>query len=371
MHVAIVCPYSFGFPGGAQEFCRGLARSLRDRRHEVSLFAPHVGRDAEGLDGVVTVSLGGAVRVPANGSLAPLGIDPRMVARLELGLDPADVINVHEPFLPASVLAAFRAPRGVPVVGTFHAAADRFLPYAIAAPVLGPPLRRRLRATTASSEASRALARRYAGVDPVIVPNGFDTAAFAGAEPDGWTRSLGRVVLFVGRPEPRKGFDLLLRAFAGAAAFRPDVHLVCVGPAAASGSRFAEGLGGRVHCLGHVELARLMSIYRAAEIFCAPNLAGESFGRVVVEAMAAGCAVIASDLPGMRYAGGDAVEYGAAGDLAAWRETLSRLLDDEARRSELAGAAPERAKQFDWSVVTDQMLEVFERARDETASARG
>jgi phosphatidylinositol alpha-mannosyltransferase len=321
------------------------------------VFAPEL-RDPP-VEGVAAVSLGKAVGIPANGSIAPLGLDLRMLIRFDLGLDPAEVIHVHEPFLPASLAAVWRAPRGVPVVGTFHAAAERFLPYALARPILRPTTRR-LAATTAVSPAARRLVRRYAPVDPELVPNGVDVDAYTSAEPDPWAAGLGTVVLFVGRAERRKGFDVALRAFVGSAAGRSDVHLVTTARPQ-DVDLAAEGVAGRVHCLGPVPDERKIALYHAADLVVVPSLGGESFGIVVLEAMAAGAAVLASDIPGYRYAGGDAPVYVPPGDVRAWRMALDEMLDDPARREEAAKRGRARARDFDWSHVTEQTLAVYER----------
>lgn len=357
MHVAIVCPYSMSRPGGVQEHTRGLATALLRAGHEVSVFGPEL-RGEQGLDGVQTVSLGRAVGVPANGSIAPLGIDPRMLVRLDLGLDAPDVVHLHEPFLPASLGALWRAPRSTPVVGTFHASADRFLPYAVARPALRR-FARRLATTTAVSPAARDLVRRYVPVDPVLVPNGVDADAFADAEPDPWAAGLGRVVLFVGRAERRKGFETALRAFIGAAATRADVHLVCPTARPGEGEELAGEFAARVHALGGVARSRLLALYKAADVVVVPSRRGESFGLVVLEGLAAGAAVVASDIPGYRYAGGDAVRYLPAEDLPAWRRGLEDLLDDEEARLELARRGPDRARDLDWARIADEMLKVY------------
>lgn len=361
MRVAIVCPYSYARPGGVQEHTRGLASALCAMGHEVLLFAPDA-REGEDVPGAVTVSLGGSVAIPSNGSLAPIAIDPRMLVRMDLALDPADVIHVHEPLLPACLAANIRAPEGVPVVGTFHAAAARSLPYAVGGRLLRRAVRR-LKRTTAVSPAAAELARRYLPVAPEIVPNGIDAGSFAAAEPDPWAAGLGIVVLFVGRPEPRKGFELLVRAFAGAAAPRPDAHLVCVPAPAGSASVISHEVAPRVHCLGPVTGERLRALYAAADIVCAPSLGRESFGLVVAEGMAAGAAVIASDLPGYRFAGAGVPVYVAPGDLSGWRTAIARLLDDEGERSTLGARGPERARSFDWPVVAARTLAVYEDAR--------
>lgn len=361
MHVAIVSPYSMARPGGVQEHTRGLARTLVTMGHEVTLFGPELRGAQERLDGVATVSLGPSVNVPANGSVAPLGLDPRMLVRFDLTLDAADVVHLHEAFLPASLCAIARRPRRTAVVGTFHAAAERFWPYAVAAPLLRLAARR-LDATTAVSPEARRLVRRYVNVDPQIVPNGVDVEFYEKAQADEWASRLGRVVLFCGRNEPRKGFDVVLRAFADVAATREDVHLVCFPAEPGDVPSGFEHLAGRIHCLGRISEVRKAALHRAADISCFASTGGESFGVVVLEGLAGASAVIASDIAGYRYAGGDVPAYAAPGDVGSWRDALIRLLDDPDERERRAAAGPDRARRFDWSQIAAQTVGAYERA---------
>lgn len=360
--MAIVSPYSMSRPGGVQEHTRGLARELVRLGHDVSLFGPELRGKQPDLDGVHTVSLGGAVGIPANGSVAPLGIDPRMLVRFDLTLDPADVIHVHEPFLPACLGAVIRRPGRTAVVGTFHAAAGRgFWPYAVTAPLLRR-FARKLDETTAVSPAARELVRRYVPLDPEIVPNGVDVASFD-VESDPWASALGgTVVLFVGRAEPRKGVDVVSRAFAQLTASHPSAHLVCAGvePHELPPDVSPE----RIHCIGWVDSRRRNALHRAASIVVCPSLAGESFGLTVLEGLAGGSAVLASDIPGYRYSGGGAAAYVPPGDVEAWRNALARLLDDTNERELYARTGPERARSFDWSRIAERTVEIYERAQN-------
>jgi phosphatidylinositol alpha-mannosyltransferase len=359
VHVAIVSPYSLSRPGGVQDHCRELAKALFRKGHDVTLFGPELRGEQEGLDGIGTVSLGRAIDVPANGSVAPLGIDPTALVRLDLTLDAADVVHVHEPFLPVGLMTLIRRPRNTAVVGTFHAAADRFWPYAVTAPVLRRAAKR-LDETTAASPEARKLVRRYVAVDPSVVPNGVDAAGFAKADPDPWAKDLGRVALFVGRPEPRKGYENVLRAFAAIAQTRDDVHLVWIPGSEADIP--ADISRERIHALGPVSHERKLALHRAAAVACCASTGSESFGIVVLEGLAGASAVLASDIPGYRYAGGDAPLYVEPGNTNAWIDAMARVLDDDRERSALAARGPERAALFDWSEVADQTIAVYERA---------
>jgi phosphatidylinositol alpha-mannosyltransferase len=324
------------------------------------LFGPELRGPQERLDGVATLSLGPSVKIPANGSVAPLGVDPRMLVRFDLTLDAADVVHVHEAFLPASLAAIARRPKRTAVVGTFHAAAERFWPYAVAAPLLRLAARR-LDATTAVSPEARRLVRRYVNVDPEIVPNGIDVEFYEKAEADDEIAALGRVILFCGRNEPRKGMDTVLQAFAEVAPSRPDVHLVCF-PATDEDVPAGTAARDRIHCLGRITEARKAAVHRAADISCFASTHGESFGVTVLEGLAAGSAVIASDIPGYRYAGGEAPVYATPGDAASWSEVMATLLDDDSERARVAARGADRARRFDWSAVASQTLVVYERA---------
>jgi phosphatidylinositol alpha-mannosyltransferase len=360
MHVAIISPYSMSKPGGVQDHTRELARALHRKGHGVTLFGPELRGKQEGLDGIGTISLGRAINIPANGSIAPLGISPSMLVRFDLALDPADVVHVHEPFLPPGLAALLRRPSNTAVVGTFHAAAESFWPYAVFSPLVRLASRR-LDATTAASPEARRLVRRYVNIDPTIVPNGVDVEAFEKSEPDEFARELdGSVVLFVGRAESRKGFETVLRAFSDVAQSRPDVHLIWIPETEES---IPAGIDrDRIHCLGHVTRERLMSLHRAADIVCCASLGQESFGIVVLEGLAGGSAVLSSDIPGYRFAGGDAPLYVPPGETAAWSGALGRLLDDETERKAIGARGPERAREFDWSVVADETIRLYEKA---------
>lgn len=348
MRVAVVCPYDLSAPGGVQDQVVSLVEWLREAGHDAWAIAP-------GEEGPVeTHHVGGIVRVPANRSRAPIALDPRAAARVRAALAGADVVHVHEPFMPVvSVAALLNA--GAPRVATFHADPGRLVRrfYRGAAPLLRSLLRR-AGVVTAVSETARAAVARFA--DAEIIPNGIDVGAYrsAAAERDANT------VLFIGRDEPRKGLDVLLQAW-------PLVRARCPGARAyVAGAERDRGPAGVVF-LGRVPEAQKRAELAGAAVLCAPNLGGESFGIVLIEAMAAGCAVVASDLPAFRAVGGEAVSYAPPGDPVALADAVASLLEDRRRLEEAARLGTDRVKRFDRSAVLQSYLDAYGRAMVSTA----
>lgn len=340
MRVGLVCPYDLGRPGGVQAQVIGLAEHLEAGGDDVLVIGPGLPPDRGGVD------LGGTISVPGNRSIVPLSIDPRVVSRLRDACSQLDVLHIHEPLMPLVSLAALRV--GTPAVATFHAApgavGTRF--YAFASSqlprLLGPNVRR---VTAVSSTAAEPIAGE---IEVTIVPNGVDVAEFRSAG----ERVPGRVA-FLGRDEKRKGLDVLLTAWPSVLRKTPDAELVVMGT-----SREDEG----IDWMGPVDDATKAEVLASSSVYVAPNLGGESFGIVLVEAMAAGTPVLASDLASFRDVGADAVRYFATGDPEALADQLTGLLDDEAGRAEMSRRGTRRAQRFDWSRVTAEYRSVYEGA---------
>lgn len=344
MRVALVCPYSWSVPGGVQAHVAGLAAALRRSGHDVDVLAP-----ADGPAGGA-IGLGRSVPIPSNGSVQRVALSPaavRRTARLVRG-GGYDVIHVHEPMLPAACLTAVAAAR-VPVVGTFHMFRRELLFYRVFRPVVRAAARK-LAARIAVSGAARDYAARALPGAYAVIPNGIDYEALAALP----SRRRGGRILFVGRPEPRKGLAVLLDAFRR---LPTDAELVLVGPTGAHGSR--------VHALGRVDQARLQEELSRADVLCAPSLGGESFGVVLAEGMAAGVPVVASRIDGytevLDERAGCFVPPGAAAALA---ETLRELLGNRQLREELGSNGRELAQRFAWPTVAEQILAVYETATD-------
>ena len=365
LHVGIVCPYTWDVPGGVQAHVADLARSLLARGHAVSVLAPVDDPDAPDLPRWVTPG-GRAVPVPYNGSVARLTFGPLSAARVRrwLGDGGFDVLHVHEPTVPSvSMLACFAA--SGPIVATFHTAITRSRALQVFGNALQPALEK-IHGRIAVSPAARRVVVEHLGGDPVLIPNGVDVARFADASPLPG-RPAGPTVVFLGRiDEPRKGLAVLLEALPELVRQVPDVRLLVAGPGDADDVRQAvpASLRPRVELLGLVPEADKPRVYASGHVYCAPNTHGESFGIVLVEAMAAGTPVVASDLPAFRRVlddgrAGVLVPVGDAGALAAG---LAGLLTDDERRAALSAAGRRAVRAYDWATVTDRVVAVYEAA---------
>ncbi|WET76702.1 glycosyltransferase family 4 protein [Amycolatopsis sp. QT-25] len=364
MKIGIVCPYSFDVPGGVQGHVIDLAKALLARGHQVSVLAP-ADEDSDVPDFVVPA--GKALGIPYNGSVARLQFGPVSYSRVRRWIRDGDfdVLHLHEPAAPSLSLLALKVADG-PIVATFHTATTRSRTLAAFQPVLRPLLEK-ITARIAVSALARRVQVEHAGGDAVEVPNGVDVDFFSRALPlDGYPRA-GGTVGFVGRyTEPRKGMGVLLEALRLLLPEFEELRLLVVGRGDADQLRREAGpeLAPHVDLLGQVDDETKARALRSVDVYCAPNTGGESFGMILTEAMAAGTPVLASGLDSFRRVldDGKAGMLTETGDAAALAGGLRELLADPARRASLAAAAGERVAMFDWSVVTTQVLRVYETA---------
>lgn len=362
MRVGLVCPYSLDVPGGVQNHVRDLAEALIDLGHEVSVLAPS--EEESGLPSFV-VPAGRAVAVPYNGSVARVSFGPVVAGKVRRWLrDGAfDVIHLHEPASPSISLLALWAAES-PVVATFHSSQVRSRAMSASASILRPSLEK-ITGRIAVSEHARAYLVHHIGGEPVVIPNGLYVDRYAEAPERVEWRGRDATLAFVGRiDEPRKGLPVLLTAFEQIARARPGVRLLVVGggDVARARSSLPALLRSRVEFLGQASEEEKASALRTADVYVAPNTGGESFGIVLVEAMAAGTAVLASSLPAFRQVLGDGqfgamFETGSSSDLAV--QALA-LLDDDERRKALVSRADLGVRRYDWSFVASQIVEVYE-----------
>ena len=297
MRVGIVCPYTWDVPGGVQAHVRDLADSLIGLGHYVSVLTPVDDPDEADLPAYV-VAAGRAVPVPYNGSVARLAFGPLTLARTRRWLREGafDVLHIHEPTVPSlSMLACFAA--SGPMVATFHTATARSRALQVFGSVLQPGLEK-ITGRIAVSSAARRVVVEHLGGDAVLIPNGVSVARFQGAQPLPDQPPVP-TVSFLGRiDEQRKGLAVLLEALPELVELVPDVRLLVAGPGDVEEVRetIPAALRSHVDLLGLVSEADLPRVYATGDVYCAPNTKGESFGIVLIEAMATGTPVVASDL---------------------------------------------------------------------------
>lgn len=355
LRVALICPYSLSVDGGVQVQVLGLASALRDLGVDARVLAPSDGPPpAPGI-----LSLGPTHQFPSNGSIAPITAGKAAVSRTLEGLRSfcPDVVHLHEPLQPGANQTALLG-TDIPAVGTFHASYPRRNGWYDAFRMPLSRMVERLAVRTAvSAEAQRNVESTFGGVCEIL-PNGVDTQVFRDVDP--WPASRPAIV-FVGRHEPRKGLGVLLEAFAG---LERDAELWVVGAGPQTIEMVARNVNDVVW-LGRVSEQDKARRLRGATIACFPSIEGESFGVVLLEAMAAGTAVVASDLTGYRHVarGGREALLVAPGDAVALRAGLRRVLDEAGTRADLVAGGTARAEEFSLRTLAASFVDRYEIAR--------
>jgi phosphatidylinositol alpha-mannosyltransferase len=360
--IGIVSPYAYPRPGGANEHIRESYEHLRELGHTVRIITAPWGDDPPAQD---VLQIGRAIAIPYNGSIGRVTLSLRLdhlVTRM-LQREGFDIIHHHEPlvpFLSAQILERASCPQ----VATFHAFGGFSVSY-WAGRFLANHYMRKLDARIAVSPAARYFISRYFPGEYRVIPNGVDVSFYANARPFPEFRD-GRVnILFVGRLEPRKGAMYLIRAYHALKGAHPETRLIICnrGPQLGELRRYVRGqrlpdvlFAGRV---SDIDKARF---YKTADIFCAPSTGQESFGIVLLEAMAAGTPVVASDIHGYKRV----VQRNLTGLLVEPRDpdalcrALARLIEDPDLRRRLGEAGARRAPDYDWGQVTKQLVRVYE-----------
>jgi phosphatidylinositol alpha-mannosyltransferase len=381
MRIALVSPYSWTYQGGVNRHVEALAEQFIARGDHVRVLAPWDPPDAisrrlhrshpelrEAPD--YLVPLGRTIGWGANGAVSNLSSFPEgpIALRRELRSGNYDVVHVHEPLAPLVGWDAMTF-RGAPVVGTFHAYSTKAFPNHTAT-LLGARRRmNQLSARIAVSEAAAWTGRRWFGGEYTIVPNGVDIeAAPQGPKPPSDELRL----LFVGRAEERKGLPVLLSAFQALVEHVPS-RLTVVGadPEEISRRVADPDLMSHIDVLGKVSDSILWRQLGEADILCAPSLAGESFGMVLIEAMAAGTPVIASKIAGYS----DVVTNGVDGvlvppaDPQALAEELQLLAHEPERMVAMGKAGRSSAERYAWPHIAEEVTEVYERAAEPVPEA--
>ena len=378
MKIALVSPYDWAVPGGVNNHVRPLAAHFIRAGHEVRIIAPSSRRWSHSCD-YLTVIGEHVIGLPASGSVANVCFSFNLGPRVKslLAREGFDMVHVHEPFQPLLPYQFLRY-ADTTLVTTFHATREGGSRLYAYARFLIKPWWDRIDGRIAVSRAALKMIGRYFADRYRIIPNGIDYPHFASEVPpipkyiDG-----KRNILFVGRQEKRKGLPYLLEAYARLKRERPDIRLIVVGPD--GGIRPACERYVRRHQLedvvftGFVPYEELPRYYKTADVYCAPSTGHESFGIVLLEAMAAGTPIIASDIGGFA----DVLEDGVEGmlvpprDAQALATAMDRLLSDAALREQMGRAGTVRAEPYGWEHVSARVLEYYETVANGGASAGG
>ena len=364
IRIGMVCPYGWDTPGGVQSHMRDLAEYLIGEGHFVSVLAPISDDTIEFEDYVVNA--GKPISIPVNGSVARVLFGPLASSRAKqwIASGDFDLLHLHEPAIPSLSLLACSAAEG-PIVGTFHVSTPKKKAIYAIGPIL-EPIVEKLTARIAVSELARSTLKDHFETDAVVIPNGIDGQKYANAQVSS-EYSGPNTIGFMGRfEEPRKGLQVLIDSLAIVARFIPDVRYLIAGPG--DSEEFMKKLNlqlrSRITFLGRLSDKQKESFLKSVEIYVAPNTGGESFGIILTEALSAGTAVIASDIPAFKAV----LENGEVGDLfknedsADLAKAIVGLLRDDDRRKKLASNGKLSSQKYDWQVVAEQIESVYEMA---------
>ena len=376
MKVGLVSPYDYSHPGGVTEHIRHLGKWLVQLGHEVRTFAPSSRSDIE-RDLPNFYRIGRPIPIPVNNSVARVTLSFHLADRVAeiLARERFDVLHFHEPLMPALPITVLRL-SPVPNVGTFHAFARSNVGYYYGRAILKHYLERLDRMIAVSEPAREFVTQYFSNADVRVIPNGVDVDTFRpGQTPIRHLRDESVNVLFVGRLEPRKGLRELLRGYEYMKARVPESRLIIVGDGprrARVESYISSHRLKDVVLAGYVPQSVLPRYYASADIFCSPATGSESFGIVLLEAMASGLPIVATEIPGYLSVvepGRDAVTVRPKG----WPElgaALTLLARDEQLRLRMGAAGLEKARRYSWREVTIRVIEAYQEARLAAASER-
>ena len=375
MKVGLVSPYDFSSPGGVSDHVRNLSRQLQEFGHDTIIFAPSSRPQAKSEDGLNFRRIGTPIAIPVNDSVARITLSFHLANQVAgiVEQERFDVLHFHEPLMPALPMTLLRM-SPTANVGTFHAFAKSNVGYFYGRPLLQPYLDRLHRGIAVSEPASAFFNRYFPDYPLRIIPNGIDTSVYRpGLSPIRHLRDDRVNILFVGRLEKRKGLGDLLRAYRLMRERVKNARLVIVGDGPLRGNAESFIQRHRLHDVvmaGYVPDSVLPRYYDSADIFCAPATGRESFGIVLLEAMACALPVVATEVPGYMSVlepGQDSLTVRPK----SWRELAAALVilarDPELRRR-MGAAGVVKAQRYSWASVAEQVLEVYGEA---IAAARG
>jgi len=364
IRIGMVCPYGWDTPGGVQTHIRDLTQHLIDEGHYVSVLAPISDESISHEDYVVNA--GKPISIPVNGSVARVIFGPIASSRAKqwIASGDFDLLHLHEPAIPSLSLLACSAAEG-PLVGTFHVSTPKKKAIYAIGPIL-EPIVEKLTARIAVSELARSTLKDHFETDAVVIPNGIDGQKFSNAkvlEEFSGDYTVG----FIGRfEESRKGLQVLIDSLPIVARFIPNVRYLIAGPGESKDflKEIDPQLRNRIKFLGRLTDEDKASFLKSIKIYVAPNTGGESFGIILTEALSAGTAVVASDIPAFEAV----LENGEAGalfineDSEDLAKTLVSMLKDDQKRNRLASNGKLSAQKYDWQVVAEQIESVYEMA---------
>ena len=359
LKIGMVSPYGWDLPGGVQMHIRDLAEYFMAKGHEVSVLTPAI--EDEFLPSWVQSS-GRPLAIPYNGAVARVSFGPVATLRVRKWISEGgfDLLHLHEPAIPSLSLLACWAAEG-PMVGTFHATAPRQKAIFAVGPILEPAIEK-LSARIAVSEMARETLTEHLATNAIVIPNGINHGFFKEAKPN--PEWMGSSIGFVGRfDEPRKGLDILIKAIPEIVKVNPNLRIIVAGPGESEDvlKGVEQSIRNRFVFLGRVSDDDKARLLKSVDLYVAPNTGGESFGIILAEAMAAGTAVAASDLPAFRAVLNDG-KAGAmfinedAKDLA---RVANNLLLNKDLKVALGNSGQEWSKRYDWESVAHQIENVY------------
>ena len=370
LKIGMVCPYGWDTPGGVQIHIKELAEWLIDNGHEVSVLAPMT-EDSKSVEKFV-ISAGRPVPIPFNGSIARVLFGPLASSRVKQWIENGefDLLHIHEPAIPSISLLAGWAGEGA-IVATFHASTARLRAFNAIATALDPLIERIL-GKIAVSEIARATLKERFNTEAVVIPNGIHVEKFNKSSPNPkWSQPLN--LGFLGRfNESRKGLDVLVSALPAVISKYPQTKLLVAGPGdeADALKRIPKHLHKYIEFLGPITEEEKGQFFKSIALYVAPNTGGESFGIILVEAMACGTPIIASDLPAFKalLEGGKYGRLFESENPESLSAVINDLLSDTNKRIELGKLGFEKAQELDWERVASAVFGVYELA---LASGKG
>jgi len=362
MKIGLVCPYDYSFPGGVAIHVSYLARYFLSMGHQVKVIAP-CSQNGVSYFGEDVISAGRPFPALSNGTLARISLSPWLPTQVKKFFreEKFDIVHIHEPFCPLLSLSSLLESNSINV-GTFHAHLGKARIYRLWQPILGRWLTK-LQGKIAVSRAAKECVSRYFPGDYQIIPNGVDLDSFSPQVPPLEEFADGKVnILSVSRFEKRKGLCYLLNAYGKVKRHVPDARLIIVAPKTRASFKYKEITGRNklndVIFASSVSSSELPRYYSSADIFCSPAIGGESFGIVLLEAMASGKPVVASNIEGYN----DVLNHGEEGllvppkDEEALAQALLSLAEDKSLRQQMGAKGRIKAEEYSWENIAQKVM---------------